>query len=91
MHTVCTPEEAVLCGIKYHITVHEDAVQFSSMHNCGPCYNRLQFVRKSGCWYVTICSFKDDAAMVAHIVAAYDLVCRWFGSNHECLRGENCL
>jgi hypothetical protein len=82
------PANVSLCAIRYRVQVHEGMVVFSEKDRCGPCYSRLAFQRKCGCWYVTVES-SGGSAMVAHIAAAQAFLGQWFGGDHCCERGEH--
>lgn len=81
------PETVLLCAISHRVSCHENMVVFSTEDNCGPCYTRLSFERKCGCWYVTVTSLGGDA-MVAHIAAAQRYLDQWFGGDHCFANGE---
>lgn len=84
------PARVLLCAIGYKVTCRDNMVLFASDDRCGPCYTRLMFERKCGCWYVTVES-SNGQAMVSHILEATKLVEQWFGGNHKCPRGEHNL
>src|SRR4051794_39824370 len=80
------PASVSLSGIRYNVRAHENAVLFSGADGCGPCYTRLTFERRAGCWYVAIDS-SNGTAMVSHIEQAMRHVEGWFGGNHCLNRG----
>ena len=82
------PKEVLLCAINYRVTVAEDMVLFADTNRCGPCFHRMAFQRKCGCWYMTGSSL-GGGIMVAHVIAAYECLCKWFGGDHEFKHGEN--
>jgi lysozyme family protein len=86
--TTDIPNEVNLRGIMHRVTVHEGGVLFSPADPFGPCWTRMMFERKAGCWHVTLGSSDDNAVMVSHVEEAMRYAEQWFGGNHECPRGE---
>ena len=82
------PTEANLCGTMHRVGVHEGLVVFSPSDRFGPCWHSYTFDRRAGCWYVTI-NGSSPGAMVAHLIAAQNLLDEWYGPNHYGKNGEN--
>lgn len=88
MPAVSLPKSVVLRGTGFSVHFHEDMVLFADEDRCGPCFAKLQFERRAGCWYVSIHSL-SEGAMVSHIMAAQELIDEWFGGNFQFTNGEH--
>lgn len=84
------PKQVVLRAIRYSVSMHEGMVVFTSQGECGPCWTRMAFQRKCGCWYVNAGSTSGDV-MVSHIAAAMEVLAHWFGDDFRGMGGENDL
>lgn len=90
IHLSKIPNRVILSAIGYKVVVHENMVLFTCDARCGPCFTKMIFTRRCGCWHVEI-SDSDNAIMVSHITQASEYVEAWFGANFDSPNGEHKL
>lgn len=83
-------EEVVLRSVPYIMQSHEGLVIFSQRSGFDGVRERLEFKKKSACWYLHVESnMPSGDIMVSHILAAHKICEERFGKDHEAAgRGE---
>ena len=77
------PQEAILAGILYRITIHEGMVIFEQAIPMFGCHTRMCFEKPKECgWYLSSSS-TWDSVNVNHIIAAHKLLCDVYGDTFE--------
>ena len=76
------PEEVNICAIMYRVVEVDEMIIFTELYGMNYCGTRMAFTHpKFASWQVVCMPVFGDTMMVAHIVEAYKLVCKWRGDD----------